>query len=177
MRKRLMRRFFTYVIMACLAALPIYQLAGWYDAKKTKVDAVNLLYQVSLFQMELLGSSINEAGKARDTDQLNALKQAAYSANYTHERLTEAVGEERLEKLESVPELLQFILRLQIGGARTLKPEETTTLQEFGKLYKDMFQAYGELLASDGHLLSSRSDKVKKADKAMAELLKKNRAR
>lgn len=177
MRKRWFRRLLVYLIMACMAAWPIYQLAGWYDAKKTKADAVSLLYQVSLFQMELLSSSLNEAAKAKDTDQLNALKQAAYSANYTHERLTMAVGEDRLEKLDSVPELLQFILRLQIGGGRTLKPEESSALQEFGKLYKDLFKAYGELVSSDGHFLSSRSEKVKKADKAMADLLKKNQLR
>lgn len=171
MRRKLAQTLAMYAIMAILLAWPILQLAEWYGAKREKADAVELLYQVSLFQMELLGGCLNEAGRAKDTDQLNGLKQAAYSANYAHERLAMALGRESIGKLESVSELLQWVVRLQIGGSRTLKPEELKTLQEAAKLFKPLFEDYGKLTVSGRGFFTSQGEKVKKEDRALAELL------
>ena len=40
----------------------------------------HLLYQVSLFQMELLKSYLEEAAQSKDTEGLDAVGQALYSA-------------------------------------------------------------------------------------------------
>jgi len=162
-----------YLLVGLLAIGTLWQLLTWTGSKEEKGDAVRLLYQVSLFQMEWLGSYMNDAGGVKSTDQLDSLKQAAYSAGYTHERLTLAVGGGRLAKLSSVDELLQYILRLQIGGARPLKPEEAETLQQASKTYRKLFEDYGKLLTAGGELIESQSTKVSKADKEIAELLRK----
>lgn len=176
MRRNIGRTLTVYAIMALLLAWPILQIYDWYGTKREKGDAVQLLYQVSLFQMELLNGYLNEAGKAQDTEQLNGLKQAAYSANYTHERLTIALGRDGLDKLESVNELLQWIVRLQIGGTRGLKPEEVQLLQESAKLFKPLYENYGKLMTDSGYV-PSQGEKLAKDDSALAELIRKKQLR
>lgn len=176
MRRRVGRTLIVYACMAVLVAIPIIQLYDWYGEKREKGDAVELLYQVSGFQMELLAGYMNEAGRAKDTEQLNGLRQAAYSANFTHERLSMALGRDELEKLESVNELLQWMVRLQIGGQRALKPEETQTLQEAAKLFKPFYDEYGKLM-TNGRYVSSQGDKIMKIDHELAELIRKRQLR
>lgn len=170
LRKRIGRTLVVYAVMALLLVWPCYQLYEWYGAKQEKSDAVQLLYQVSLFQIELLYGYLNEAGKAKDTEQLNGLKQAAYSAFFTHERLAMALGKTGFGKLESVNELLQWIIRLQIGGARAMKPEETKLLQEAAEKFKPLFDDYGKLMTGSGYV-SSQGERLAKDDQALAELI------
>jgi len=134
--------------------------------------AVRLLYQVSRFQMELLNSSLANAAVFQQTDQLNEVKQAAYSAHYAHERLVLALGERRLANLEGLTQLMQYILRLQIGGQRALRADELSTLQEAGKLFAQMYETYGKLFTSGGAIASSQNSRLVKLDKELAELLR-----
>src|SRR4051794_13206781 len=115
------------MIMGLVLIWPFYQLYDTFHSRAGKQDVVYLLYQVSLFQMELLNSVIGDGTNYRDTNQLNVLKQAAYAANYSHEHLVIAVEPDSLAELQSIPQLMQYILRLQIGGNRLLKPDEVTT--------------------------------------------------
>lgn len=160
-------------IAGILIMFSFYQIGTLLHKGKTSHDAARLLYQVAQFQMEMLNSSLNDSAGWSDTTQLNSVKLAAYSANYTHERLVMAMGEEHLAALESLPELMQYILRLQIGGRRTIQPDELAVLQKSGALFKEMYEAYGKLLSSGGQVVSSQNDKLMKTDKVITELLHK----
>jgi hypothetical protein len=149
----------------------LLQLSGGKKGEQGHENAAHLLYQVSQFQMELLANAVSEAEKAKDTGQLDALKQAAYSANFTHERLVMAEGEQ-LSELASMQQVLQYIVRLQIAGKRALKPEEAETLQAVGKLYQTMSEDYAKLMSSGGGVISSQNDKLKKTDKMIVEQLR-----
>jgi hypothetical protein len=166
-------RWIMVLILAVMLGWPAYQVYDWYGSHSGKHQAAFLLYQVALFQMELLNRYIGEAGKAADTSQLQGLKQAAYSAGYTHERLVLAYGQGRLAQLQGVPLLLQYLLRLEIGGDRSLRAEESQTLQELGKLFKGFYADYAKLLDSDKNIASSQNAKLAKSDAAMAALLRK----
>ncbi|NEW04471.1 hypothetical protein GK047_00340 [Paenibacillus sp. SYP-B3998] len=138
------------------------------SSHKEDHDATHLLFQVSLFQMELLNSYLEEARKMKDTAELNAIKQALYSAAYTHERLVLAVGgNEHLNSMSSLTQLMQYIQRLQIGGERQLKPDEIQTLQETANQYKDMYQLYEKIMASSGGVISSQNVKLTELNDAL----------
>ncbi|WP_284637847.1 S-adenosylmethionine decarboxylase [Paenibacillus silviterrae] len=166
------KKWFMYAILALLIVWPISQIVGMLQTDAHREEADKLLYKVSFFQMELLGSYLQDAGVVRDTESLAALRQSLYTANYTHDHLVLAYGESALTKLESLSQLMQYILRLQIGGQRPLKTDELQTLSEVNRLYADLYDAYGKLL-SGGDIVSSENTRLAKADKAIAELLKK----
>lgn len=136
-------------------------------------DARTLLYQVSEFHIELLDSLLHEAGNAKTSGDLEPLKQAMYTATYTHERFAAAFGTDRVSSLESLNELMQFMLRLQLGGSRPLKEGETKALQEASTIFDGIAESYGKLLSSGGDVLSSQNDKIAEADGKMTKMLKK----
>jgi hypothetical protein len=136
-------------------------------------DAGKLLYQVSLFQMELLGSFLHDLDQMQGTEGLDLLRQAIYTANFTHEHLVLAYGEEELTPLSGLTQLMQYVVRLQIGGQRPLKAEEAQTLDQVRKHYDDLYDAYGKLMSPDHEIISSQNDRLLKTDKAMTELLRK----
>lgn len=167
------RKFGIWIVLLVLIGWPIYRIYGYMSQHKESYEASLLLYQVAQFQIELLNSSLSEAAKAKDTKELDSLRLSAYSANYTHERLVLAVGGDELTALHSIEQLVQFVLRLQIGGERALKPEEKETLAKAAVTFKDIYEGYGKLLTSSGKPVSSQNDKVAKLDEELAELLKK----
>ena len=116
MRKQRIR---VVMIWAVLLFLVAWSFVRFIELKTNDHDtggnAVQLLYQVSAFQFELLGNALQEAVDASTTDGLNMLRQSLYTANYTHEHLVLAVGTKRLTPLDSLTDLMQYILRLQIG--------------------------------------------------------------
>lgn len=158
-------------LLGLLVFMPVYQLSGLLHAKESRQDAAHLLYQVSLFQMELFNSYLQDPAALQDTSRLNVLKQAAYSASYAHEKLVMAMGEDQLTSLRSLPRLMQYILRLQIGGNRPLKPEEIGTLREAGEYSRQMYDVYSHLLSSGDAVYSSQNNELKKLDREMDELL------
>ncbi|MFD0694135.1 hypothetical protein ACFQZT_08520 [Paenibacillus sp. GCM10027628] len=174
MRKKLARKAVMYSIVLFLVIWPIYQVIGMLGTHKEDHDAKHLLYQVSLFQMELLNSYLGEAGKFKDTNELNAAKQALYSAGYTHERLVLAVGgNEYLTSLGSVTQLMQYIQRLQIGGERQLKPDEIGTFQEAANQYRAIYAIYEKMMASNGGVIASQNAKLSELDNALSALIRK----
>jgi hypothetical protein len=151
-----------------MAGWTFFQFYGLFHPKSEKQDATRLLYQVSLFQMEMLGSFLNEAGHASQATDLDSLNQAVYSANYTHQRLVLAMGESKLTPLQSIGQLMQFIMRLQIGGERSLRKEEVETLQQISVKFKEMYAVYEELMASRGGIVDSNNDKLVQLDSQLS---------
>lgn len=166
-------RIISGIVIVFLLVWPLYHISGMLQQDRSKHDAAYLLYQVSLFQVELLSNLLGEAEKASHTGQLSALLQTAYSVNYTHERLLLALNENSLAKLESLPQLLQYLMRLQLGGERVMKQEELDTLAEVREGYNTIYENYAKLMRDNKRKLSaSANDNVKKTDQALAELIK-----
>jgi hypothetical protein len=171
--QKLLRKGIGWLVVGVLIVWPIYQIAHSWSKADEKYDSTKLLYQVAQFQIELLYSALAETGKMKQTEELNELRLAVYSANFTHQRLVLAIGESKLTALRSLPELLQVLLRFQIGGERALKPDETDTLNKAGAMFKTMFDSYGKLLTSGGKVVGSANDKLHKSDEELYTLLHK----
>jgi hypothetical protein len=130
-----------------------------------------LLYQVALFQFELLNNALLESISYKNTEQFNALKQAAYSVEYTHERFLISLGATKGTDLNSMTRMMDYILRLQIGGNRLLKPDESEVFQSASKLFIQLFEDYAKLMSSQNNdLISSQNTKVHKIDQAIVDI-------
>jgi hypothetical protein len=173
MRRRPLGPFLIVILAVILLVMPAWQFKDWLKTRQDKDQATLLLYQVTSFQMELLGSSLNEASRITTAETLNEWKRSAYSALYAHERLSLAAGHGLPSKLESLDVLLQWIQRVQVSGERPLSKEEAELVQGIAKSYKPLMEAYGGLVDRDGGLNSSSANKLKKADSELAELVRK----
>ncbi|WP_063860275.1 MULTISPECIES: hypothetical protein [unclassified Paenibacillus] len=174
MKKKIVRKAVIYSIVLFLIIWPIYQLVQILGPHKEEHDATHLLYQVALFQMELLKSYLEEAAQSKDTAGLDAVGQALYSASYTHERMVLAVGgSEYLTSLDSMTQLTQYLKRLQVGGERMLKPDEIQTLKEVWVQYKSLYDLYEKLMASNGDIVSSQNTKLTELDRNLTSFIRK----
>ncbi|GFZ86361.1 hypothetical protein GCM10008018_35580 [Paenibacillus marchantiophytorum] len=174
MKQKLARKAVIYGVVLFLIIWPLYQLIHMLGNPKEEHDATHLLYQVSLFQMELLKSYLEEAAQSKTTDELNASKQALYSAGYTHERLVLAAGGvDYLTPLDSMTQLTQYLQRLQVGGERAFKADEIQTLKEAGLQYKNMYEIYEKMMASNGEIISSQNAKLAVLDRNLTQFLRK----
>jgi tRNA splicing endonuclease len=123
--------------------------------------------------MEMLSNYLQQTSGIQDTGGLDALKQSLYSASYTHERLVQAVGMDHLVPLASVNQLMQYILRLQVGGHRPLKAEEKQALQDSAAQFQDIYAIYEDLMTSGGSIISSQNEKLRKKDEALSDMIHK----
>ncbi|WP_312886597.1 S-adenosylmethionine decarboxylase [Paenibacillus foliorum] len=172
MRRR--RKLLLYAFLFFLVCWPLYSINSIITSSHSeRQDAGKLLYQVSLFQMELLGSFLHDANQTQGTEGLDMLRQAIYTANFTHEHLVLAYGQDELIPLGGLTQLMQYVVRLQIGGQRPLKADESQTLDQVRKQYADLYDAYGKLMSADHKIVSSQNERLIKTDKAMTELIKK----
>ncbi|MDP5272692.1 hypothetical protein [Chengkuizengella axinellae] len=167
------RQVLIFMIFVILFAWPVYQLVDLYFTKKSEKDSNIMLYQVSLFQIELLNNLISDSMNANNTEQLNALKQFAYTADYTHQHLVLAYGETKLTNIHSFLEIMQYIIRLQLGGDRSLKPEEAAVFQEISKAFVEITQVYEGMLSEDGKIIASQNEKLIQLDEAVSGYLRK----
>lgn len=171
MRKINFKKIIILLGLLIIVVWPIYQLKDLFTSNVEKQDAFKMLYQVSLFQIEMLSSYLNEAVRAQHTEQLHALKQAAFSANFTHERYVLAVGSNKLNNLESVSAIMKYVLRIQIGGQREVKGVERETLQEVSRAFRDVYNTYQTLLDSSDRIISSKSHDLKQMDREIFDYL------
>jgi molybdopterin converting factor small subunit len=80
------------------------------------------------------------------------------------------VGADKLTALQSMSRMMDYIARLQIGGNRPMTPEEKTTFQDAGKLYKQLYEAYNRLMADNAiNIVSAQNAKLKKLDHALSD--------
>lgn len=159
------------VIVVLLIVWPAYQIYAFLTPGAQKADAQRMLYEVSLFQMGIVNSSLNESVHSRVTKELDSLKLAVYSAAYTHERLVKTVGGGRLQSLSSLNKMVEFITALQIGGDRPVSDQERQTLLTFQRQFGDMLGAYGQLFSSGGQVVASKNNTLTKTDAELAKLL------
>ncbi|WP_166238890.1 S-adenosylmethionine decarboxylase [Paenibacillus turpanensis] len=169
MRKK---RVMVWIVALGLFALTVFQLVQNSSEKRSVGDAPYLLFQVSWFQVEMLNSVMQGSTAAGSTNALEELKNQAYSVSYSHDRLALAFGQERIPPLQSASAIVQYITRLQIGGDRPLKKEETQVLVTLSERLQKLYEAYGALVSENGQVIKSQKDKIIQIDAEMAELLK-----
>lgn len=64
-------------------------------------------------------------------------------------------------------QLTQYIQRLQLGGVRALKADETLTLKEAQKQFGHMYEVYEKMMASNGEIISSQNTELSKLDREL----------
>ncbi|WP_442603440.1 S-adenosylmethionine decarboxylase [Paenibacillus sp. KN14-4R] len=148
-----------YVLLAILLIWPTFQLfSGGSDSSGHHGNAEKLLYEVSLFQMEILNSQLSNPSRFTQTTALDGVKSAVYSVSFTHERLRLAIGENNLADMDGLPQLLQYMMRLQMGAQRPLKSEEMEVFVAASKLVSEMYGNYEKLLTSTGEVVPSQNE-------------------
>lgn len=166
------------LLWTVVAAMALITLIQWIAAsggrEQAPADARRMLYETSLFQVELLAGHAAEAARASSTGDLDGLKQAAYSVQFTHERLAMAVGA-GMPALDGVPALLDWIVRLQIGGERRLKSEEAERLAAAAPSIAELYDAYTELFGAGkgeiGKPAAAAGERIRKADGELSSIL------
>lgn len=158
-------------IVVTLAMVTAIQWFGSISRQEAKADPLRMLYEVSLLQAELLAGFVGEAARAEMTEELNGLKQAAYSFDYAHQRLVRAGGAEWPE-LRSLPMLLDVVVRLQIGGGRRLNAEEAELFAEAAPWFAEIRSAYETLLQDHSRLDRPSAERIRTADESLVDLLR-----
>lgn len=121
-------------------------------------DAGKMLFEVTHFQMEVLNTSLMDSLQASHTVDLNALKLAAYSAHYSHERMVRAYGKGNLQSLSALGQLLDTITKWQIGGNRPLTDNERDLLTQYSTNFAALLPVYRLLLDHNNRVVSSQAD-------------------
>ncbi|MCD1258155.1 S-adenosylmethionine decarboxylase [Paenibacillus athensensis] len=173
-RNRWSKKLLLYAVLALLLAGAVRQLIHVAGSSPETHDAGYLLYQVTLYQIELLNRNAGEAAAASDTKELTPFKTALGSAAYAHERLALAEGDETsLTPLDSLPLLQQYVERLQVGGSRPLRGDEQQILQTAAVQLRELYSVYAELMSSSHRTLSSKNDKLRAIDEELGALIRK----
>jgi hypothetical protein len=136
-----------------------------------KQNDSHLLYQIVVFQIEMLNSTFGDIPNLKSTQQLTVLKQMAYSVNYTHERFLISLGAKKVVELNSLKRMMDYILRLQIGGDRLLKSEEIQIFVDTSILFKQLYEEYVKLMLDHASgIAASQNTKIHKVDQAITDL-------
>lgn len=157
------------IVLICWAG---YQLIDLYASRSAHQDASRMLFEASSFQIELLSRFMSEASSARTSEQLDALRNAAYSASFVHDRFTRAFPPGHIAELASLNELLQAMLHLQIGGDRPLKAEEQAVLKELEPVLAELSTVYSTLMSEDGTIQRYERRMLEELDRQVISLLK-----
>jgi len=161
---------FVVAVVVAMGIVTIIQWIGMLRPGETREDARLLLYEASLFQAELVAGYVGEAAIAADTGELNGLKQAAYSLDYTHERLVRGWGD-GMPELRSAAAVVDWIGRLQIGGGRPLLPREADTFAALAPHMQELYDAYRTLVSDGGEVDAASAERIRQADAAVADLV------
>ncbi|MWV46742.1 hypothetical protein GRF59_24335 [Paenibacillus sp. HJL G12] len=172
MRRRKSRDLLFLVLIVLLLGTLVYQGYRLARPQGGHADAEQMLYEVSLFQMKVLNTSLMDAANSGNTSELNALKLAAYSAAYTHDRLADSFGSDRLYPFPAIGGLVELLTSWQIGGNRPLSEAEKELLGSYSELFSGSVQPYQQLLSESGHVISSQNDELEKTGKQLAALIK-----
>jgi len=169
-----MRRGPRLLLWTVVGAMALVTLVQWIAAfgrgGETLADAKRMLYEASLFQVELLAGHASEASRASTTGELDGLKQSAYSVEFTHGRLAQAAGD-GVPELRSASALVELLVRFQIGGERRLKPEEAERLAAASPFITELYDGYAALFGEDGRLDAAAAERIRAADERILNIL------
>lgn len=168
-------RIFIWTIPLLLAVLGAYQLVDLYAGKAAHENASRMLFEAANFQIEMMSRFMSEAKGVRTSGQLNSLKNAVYSAAYVHDRFANSFPAGQIDRLESLDELLQYVLHLQIGGDRPLKEEEREIMLEAEPLLAELAEVYAGLMTEQGKLNRYERGLLRDLDDRLLHVLKDRR--
>ncbi|MCR8644181.1 S-adenosylmethionine decarboxylase [Paenibacillus sp. N1-5-1-14] len=161
-----------YIVLAIVLIWPTVQLLrGSGGNAEHHGNAEKLLYEVSLFQLEMLGSQLSNLNPMTQTSALDGVKSAVYSVSFTHERVRSALGEDVITDLDGMPQLLQYVMRLQLGASRPLKSEEVEVFREASKLLGEMYAAYEKLLTTKEEIVPTQNKILSDSNSKLRKLL------
>lgn len=136
--------------------------------EKQQNDA-HLIYQIALLQFEMLNNKLADSPK--NTTDLTLLKQEAYAVDYTYERFLISLGSSKAFELQALKRMTEYILRLQMSGDRSLKPDETKTFVDAAILFKQLYEEFTKLMINENNgIIASGNIKVHKLDQQIVEL-------
>ncbi|MFU1797259.1 hypothetical protein ACM1RC_25570 [Paenibacillus azoreducens] len=170
MKRKKTRDLLFMGMLLLLLMILVYQGFRMMRPHTERADAEQMLYEVSLFQMQVLSTSLIDAASSENTSELNALKLAAYSASYTHDRLAKSLGSGNLYAFPALGGLVDAIQTWQIGGNRPLSEGEKGLLHEYTEIFSGTLEPYRQLLSGSGQVISSKNDELEKAGKKLAAL-------
>jgi hypothetical protein len=146
----------------------VYQVV---HSPEQKQNDSHLLYQIVVFEIEMLNSTLTDLPNWNNTQQLTVLKQMAYAVDYTQERFLISLGAGKLVELNSLKRLMDYIQRLQIGGDRLLKTEEIQVLADTSLLFKQLYEEYIKLmLTNESGIKASQNAKIHKVDQVITDI-------
>ncbi|MGF7047172.1 hypothetical protein J2T13_001674 [Paenibacillus sp. DS2015] len=160
---------FLCVLMVLVACI-VYEGYRMMRPSVKQEDAGKMLFEVTHFQMEVLNTSLMEALQASHTEDLNALKLAAYSAHYSHERMVRAYGTDNLQSLSALRKLLDMITQWQIGGNRPLTDNEHELLTKYSTIFAELLPGYTLLLDNNNRIVASQADHIKQIGETLESL-------
>ncbi|MEC0372347.1 hypothetical protein [Paenibacillus chibensis] len=172
MRRRKLRDLLFLGLIVLLLIVLAYQAYRMMRPQSGHADAEQMLYEVSVFQIQVLNTSLLDAAHMNNTGELNALKLAAYSAAYTHERLVKSLGMNKLYSFPAIDGLIDLITTWQIGGNRPLSDAEKELIGKYSELFSNVVLPYQQLLSENGKVIASQDDQLEKTGKQLADLVK-----
>lgn len=172
MRRRKSRDLLFVILIALLVIILAYQAYRMMRPQASHADAEQMLYEVSLFQIQVLNTSLLDTADAANTGDLDALKLAAYSAAFTHERLMKSLGKDKLYSFPALNGLVESLTTWQIGGKRPLSDAEKELLGSYSEVFSGVVEPYQQLLSESGHVIASRNDELETAGKRLEALVK-----
>jgi hypothetical protein len=142
------------------------------NSSEEKQNDSHLLYQIVVFQIEMLNNTFVDIANLKSTQQLTVLRQMAYSVDYTHERFLISLGSDKTVELSSLKRMMDYILRLQIGGDRLLKSEEIQIFVDTSLLFKQLYEEYAKLMLDHekNGVVASQNGKIHKVDQDITKI-------
>lgn len=160
------------IVLTVWTAARVYEWAGS-NAREPK--AVLYLLQVSAFQQQMLAGELQEAGGLQETGQLEALKRAVYSAQYSHERLLRAADDAAAPPAMGMyRELISCLTGLELSGRRPLTEAEKAMLTGAAEPVKALAGAYAAMLGEDREWNRKETEDLKRRDAELVEYLERS---
>lgn len=170
-RKKNRDILFLCVILLLIGSL-VYQGYRIFNPQhEEQEDAGQMLFEVVHFQMEILNSSLMDVIHMDTTEQLNGLKLAAYSAHFGHERMVKTFGENDLNRLPAIEELVNKITSWQIGGERPLRQNERDILVEYSTSFADLLPIYSLLVDGSHHIVKNQANQLDQLGQKLDKLI------
>ncbi|AOZ91930.1 hypothetical protein [Paenibacillus crassostreae] len=160
MRRRKNKDFLFKCLFLLLIGILLFESYQLFQPDEKKKDASLMLFEVVNFEMEILNSSLMESVQINNTNELDRLKLAAYSASFGHERMVKVFGEDQIVYLPAIEKLVNMITGWQIGGDRPLSMSEKNILVEFSAKFAEIVSIYAILVDSDRGMTSTQADKL-----------------
>ncbi|MCR8846231.1 hypothetical protein NQ117_21335 [Paenibacillus sp. SC116] len=148
------------VLLFMLIVWPSYQIYNLLHENEKSVAVERLLYEAAYLNVQMLEGAMREAQTSLTAVGWNEWKTNAYAAQYVHERLRQAVGEDRVPELAVFEKMVDLITVVQINGDRQLKEQERKQIADAAAAMPIFVERYGQFMTEQGKVLSSKAEEL-----------------